>query len=130
MIMIHDEWYKRHTCASVEVVDNLFGDLMSDLCAGLVGGLGVVPGANIGDTYAMFEAVHGSAPDIAGQGVANPIAIIRSGVLMLKHIGEREAANRIEAAIRTVLEKGEWLTRDLGGTANTAQITDAIIREL
>ena len=114
----------------VLIMTNLFGDLMSDLCAGLVGGLGVVPGANIGDKYAMFEAVHGSAPDIAGQGVANPIAIIRSGVLMLKHIGERQAANRIEDAIRKVLQKGEWLTRDLGGQANTQQITDAIIREL
>jgi len=114
----------------VLIMTNLFGDLMSDLCAGLVGGLGVVPGANIGEKYAMFEAVHGSAPDIAGKGVANPIAIIRSGVLMLKHIGEREAANRIEQAIWAVLEKGEWLTGDLGGKANTKEITDAIIREL
>lgn len=114
----------------VLLMTNLAGDLMSDLCAGLVGGLGVVPGANIGDKCAMFEAVHGSAPDIAGKGIANPIAIIRSGVLLLKYIGEREAAQRIEAAIRTVLTKGEWLTGDLGGKANTAQITNAIIREL
>lgn len=114
----------------VLIMENLFGDLMSDLCAGLVGGLGVVPGANIGDSAAVFEAVHGSAPDIAGKGIANPIAIIRSGALMLKHIGERAAAANIERAIATVLHKGERLTPDLGGKANTAQITDAIIAEL
>jgi len=114
----------------VLVMENLIGDLMSDLCAGLVGGLGVVPGANIGDHYAVFEAVHGSAPDIAGQGVANPVAIIRSAVMMLKHIGERAAADRVESAVFRVLEKGEHLTPDLGGTASTQQITDAIIAEL
>jgi isocitrate dehydrogenase (NAD+) len=114
----------------VLVMENLFGDLMSDLCAGLVGGLGVVPGANIGDGHAVFEAVHGSAPDIAGQGVANPIAIIRSAVMMLKHIGERAAAERVEQAVRTVLARGEPLTPDLGGRASTEQVTDAIIAEL
>ncbi len=114
----------------VLVMENLFGDLMSDLCAGLVGGLGLVPGANIGDKYAVFEAVHGSAPDIAGRGIANPIAIIRSAALMLRHMGEREASRRVERAVRTVLEKGEHLTGDLGGKATTRQITDAIIAEL
>jgi isocitrate dehydrogenase (NAD+) len=114
----------------VLLMENLFGDVLSDLCAGLVGGLGVVPGANIGDHYAVFEAVHGSAPDIAGKGVANPIAIIRSGALMLKHMGERKAADRIERAVVRVLEKGEVLTRDLGGTATTRAITDALIGEL
>ncbi len=114
----------------VLVMENLFGDLLSDLCAGLVGGLGLVPGANIGDRYAVFEAVHGSAPDIAGKGIANPIALVRSGAMMLKHIGEREGSARIEQAVRTVLEKGEYLTGDLGGKATTREITDAIIREL
>ena len=114
----------------VLIMENLFGDLMSDLCAGLVGGLGVVPGANIGLDCAVFEAVHGSAPDIAGKGVANPIAVIRSGAMMLKHIGERQAADTIERAIFTVLDKGDHLTPDLGGKANTKSITDAIIAEL
>ncbi len=114
----------------VLIMENLFGDIMSDLCAGLVGGLGVVPGANIGDRYAVFEAVHGSAPDIAGKGVANPIALTRSAALMLKHIGERDAARRIERSIGRLLERGETLTPDLGGSASTSQVTDAIIREL
>jgi isocitrate dehydrogenase (NAD+) len=114
----------------VLITGNLFGDLISDLGAGLVGGLGVVPGANIGDKYAIFEAVHGSAPDIAGKGVANPIALLRSGVMMLDHIGERAAARQIDRAIRIVLERGEVRTGDLGGTANTKAITDAIIAEL
>jgi len=114
----------------VLVTDNLFGDLLSDLGAGLVGGLGVVPGANIGDKYAVFEAVHGSAPDIAGKGVANPIALIRSAAMMLDHIGERAAAARVEGAVRAVLTKGEALTGDLGGRATTREITDAIIAEL
>ncbi|MGM0578712.1 MAG: isocitrate/isopropylmalate dehydrogenase family protein [Myxococcota bacterium] len=114
----------------VLVMENLFGDILSDLCAGLVGGLGLVPGANIGDRYAVFEAVHGSAPDIAGKGVANPIALLRSGALMLKYIGERVAAQRIEKAVGAVLEKGEDLTGDLGGDATTRRLTDAIIAEL
>jgi len=114
----------------VLIMENLFGDILSDLCAGLVGGLGVVPGANIGDRYAVFEAVHGSAPDIAGKGLANPIALTRSAALLLKYIGEREAADRIEHSIGVLLERGETLTRDLGGTATTTEVTDAIIREL
>ncbi len=114
----------------VLVMENLFGDILSDLCAGLVGGLGLVPGANLGDRYAVFEAVHGSAPDIAGKGVANPIALIRSAALMLKHIGERGAATRVERSVRLLLERGDVLTPDLGGHATTSEVTDAIIREL
>jgi isocitrate dehydrogenase (NAD+) len=112
------------------VLENLYGDIISDLCAGLVGGLGTAPGANIGDEYAIFEAVHGSAPYIAGQNLANPIALIRSAILMLEYIGEKEAAAKINKAIYKVLEKGEKLTRDLGGNATTKEITDAIIAEL
>ena len=114
----------------VLITDNLFGDLVSDLTAGLVGGLGVVPGANIGDKYAVFEAVHGTAPDIAGKGLANPIALLRSGAMMLAHMGERTAAQRIERAIANVLKKGEHLTGDLGGKATTEQLTNAILSEL
>jgi len=114
----------------VLITDNLFGDLVSDLTAGLVGGLGVVPGANIGDKYAVFEAVHGTAPDIAGRGLANPIALLRSGAMMLAHIGEREAAQRIERAIAKVLAKGEALTGDLGGKATTRELTQALLAEL
>ncbi len=112
------------------VMENLYGDVLSDLCAGLVGGLGVVPGANIGDRYAVFEAVHGSAPDIAGRGIANPTALLQSGVLLLRHIGERSAAAAVERALFTVLERGEVRTGDLGGRANTAEFTDAIIATL
>lgn len=114
----------------VLITDNLFGDLVSDLTAGLVGGLGVVPGANIGDKYAVFEAVHGTAPDIAGKGLANPIALLRSGAMMLSHMGERRAAARIERAIANVLRKGEHLTGDLGGKATTEQLTNALLSEL
>ncbi len=114
----------------VLITDNLFGDLVSDLTAGLVGGLGVVPGANIGDKYAVFEAVHGTAPDIAGKGLANPIALLRSAALMLTHIGERKAAQRIEHAIREVLRKGEVRTGDLGGRSTTAELTQALLAEL
>lgn len=114
----------------VMVMENLYGDILSDLCAGLVGGLGVVPGANLGTEYAVFEAVHGSAPDIAGKNVANPTAIILSAVMMLRHINEPEAADRIEAAVRSVLEKGEHTTPDLGGHATTTEMTAAIISEL
>jgi isocitrate dehydrogenase (NAD+) len=114
----------------VLVMENLFGDLLSDLCAGLVGGLGVVPGANIGDKYAVFEAVHGSAPDIAGQGLANPVALILSAALLLRYIGERQAASRVEAAVGRVLEGAQALTPDLGGKASSRQMTEAIIREL
>ncbi len=114
----------------VMVLENLYGDIISDLCAGLVGGLGTAPGANIGNEYAIFEAVHGSAPDIAGQNLANPIALLRSAILMLEYMGEKQAASKITQAIYKVLEKGEKLTRDLGGTATTTEITDAIIAEL
>ncbi|MCZ2340992.1 MAG: isocitrate/isopropylmalate dehydrogenase family protein [Bacteroidales bacterium] len=114
----------------VLVMENLFGDVISDLCAGLVGGLGVVPGANLGSRYAVFEAVHGSAPDIAGKGLANPIAVIRSAVMMLDHVGERAAAARIENAVLRTLQAGIGLTRDLGGDGNTATITAQIIKNL
>ncbi len=114
----------------VMVLENLYGDIISDLCAGLVGGLGTAPGANIGNDCAIFEAIHGSAPDIAGQNLANPIALIRSAILMLEYIGEKKAAEKINKAICNVLKKGEKLTRDLGGTATTMEITKAIIIEL
>lgn len=114
----------------VLVMENLFGDVLSDLCAGLVGGLGVVPGSNIGTRAAVFEAVHGSAPDIAGKGLANPMALLLSSVLMLEHVGQRAAARRIEEAVKATLVRGEGLTRDLGGTGNTRTITAAIIGNL
>ncbi len=114
----------------VLVMENLFGDVMSDLCAGLVGGLGVVPGANIGTRYAVFEAVHGSAPDIAGKGVANPIALLRSAAMLLGHIGQPEPAGRIEASVRRTLQEGRGLTRDLGGDGNTATITERLMANL
>src|SRR5688572_31994207 len=116
----------------VLLMENLYGDLISDLCAGLVGGLGVVPGSNIGDSAAVFEAVHGSAPDIAGKGVANPLALIMSGVMMLQHIGEAALADKIDAAYLSVLGEGrpDLLTRDLGGTAGTEQFADAVISRL
>ncbi|MCI0486947.1 MAG: isocitrate dehydrogenase (NAD(+)) [Blastocatellia bacterium] len=114
----------------VLLLENLYGDIISDLGAGLVGGLGVVPGANIGDEMAVFEAVHGSAPNIAGRGIANPTALIQTSVLMLKHIDEREAADRIQAAIEKILAEGQVLTRDLGGQATTIEFTEAVIRSL
>jgi isocitrate dehydrogenase (NAD+) len=113
----------------VLVLPNLYGDIVSDLCAGLVGGLGVVPGANIGTEAAVFEAVHGSAPDIADQNLANPTALLLSGLLMLDHIGERAAAERIRGALGRVLA-GTTRTRDLGGTATTTEFTEAICREI
>jgi isocitrate dehydrogenase (NAD+) len=114
----------------VLVMENLFGDVISDLCAGLVGGLGLVPGANIGGKCAVFEAVHGSAPDIAGKGVANPIAVIRSAALLLEYIGQGKAARRIEAAVRRTLARQVGLTRDLGGDGTTATLTGQIIGNL
>jgi len=114
----------------VLVMENLFGDVISDLAAGLVGGLGVVPGANYGSRYAVFEAVHGSAPDIAGKGWANPIAVVRSAALMLEYVGHREAAVRIEKSVATTLQNGVGLTRDLGGTGTTATITEQLIKNL
>jgi len=114
----------------VLLLSNLYGDIVSDLCAGLVGGLGLVPASNIGESCAVFEAVHGSAPDIAGKGVANPIALILSGVLMLRHLGEDGAADRLLGACFRVLEKGEVRTPDLGGRHSTEELTDAILGEL
>lgn len=111
----------------VMLLENLYGDIVSDLCAGLVGGLGLVPGANIGELGAVFEAVHGSAPDIAGQGIANPTALLQSGILMLRHMGEREAAERVENALFKVLREGKVRTRDIGGGAKTTEYADAII---
>jgi isocitrate dehydrogenase (NAD+) len=109
----------------VIVTENLYGDILSDLGAGLVGGLGIVPGANIGEDAAVFEAVHGSAPDIAGQGIANPTAVVQSGVMMLRHIGEMDAAARVEKALLDVYARG-IKTGDLGGTANTETFTRAV----
>jgi isocitrate dehydrogenase (NAD+) len=114
----------------VLLMPNLYGDIISDLAAGLVGGLGVVPGANIGDEYAVFEAVHGSAPDIAGKGIANPLAITMSGGMMLRHLGEDKAALALDEAIRAVLKEGRRITRDLGGSASTREMADAIIEKL
>jgi isocitrate dehydrogenase (NAD+) len=114
----------------VLLLPNLYGDIVSDLCAGLVGGLGVVPGANIGQDAAVFEAVHGSAPDIADQNLANPTALLLSALLMLDYLDEREAAERIRAALTKVLTEGRVRTRDLGGTARTTEFTDAICREI
>jgi isocitrate dehydrogenase (NAD+) len=108
------------------LLENLYGDIVSDLCAGLVGGLGLAPGANIGEKGATFEAVHGSAPDIAGKNIANPIAVILSGALLLDHIGELEAGNRVRAAVAAVLKEGKHMPRDLGGTASTSEVEEAI----
>jgi isocitrate dehydrogenase (NAD+) len=110
----------------VLVMPNLYGDIVSDLCAGLVGGLGVVPGANLGLESAVFEAVHGSAPDIAGKNLANPTALLLSALLMLRHIGEDDAAARIQRALYAVLEAGKARTRDLGGTSSTSEFTAAV----
>jgi isocitrate dehydrogenase (NAD+) len=114
----------------VLLMENLYGDLVSDLCAGLVGGLGVVPGSNIGDDAAVFEAVHGSAPDIAGKGIANPLACIMSGVMMLNHLHEEALGTRIRTAYDAVLSEGKALTPDLGGSATTTQFADAVISKL
>jgi isocitrate dehydrogenase (NAD+) len=114
----------------VLLLENLYGDIMSDLCAGLVGGLGVVPGANVGDDCAVFEAVHGSAPDIAGKRLANPTAVILSAVELLRHAGESEPAARIEAAVHACLADPASRTRDLGGTCTLDQFTDAVIERL
>ena len=110
----------------VLLLPNLYGDILSDLCAGLVGGLGLIPGANIGWEYAVFEPVHGSAPDIAGQGRANPIAMILSGAMMLRHVGEMHAASAVERAVDTVLAEGSVRTGDLGGTSTTMEMGEAI----
>lgn len=110
--------------------ENLYGDIVSDLCAGLIGGLGLVPGANIGEKGAVFEAVHGSAPDIAGKGIANPTALLQSAILMLNHIEERAAATKIETAMLQVFEEGKVRTRDIGGTSSTDEFADAIIEKI
>jgi isocitrate dehydrogenase (NAD+) len=109
------------------LMENLYGDIVSDLCAGLVGGLGVVPGANLGERGAVFEAVHGSAPDIAGRNLANPLALIQTSVLMLRHLDAAEIADRVDAAVASVLAAGVR-TRDLGGRATTTEFTEAIVR--
>src|SRR5438094_1417120 len=112
------------------VLPNLYGDIISDLTAGLVGGLGIVPGANLGEKCAVFEAVHGTAPDIVGKGLANPTALMQSAVLMLAHLGEREASQRLQKAIQAVYAEGKCLTRDVGGAGSTFQFTEAVIHHL
>jgi isocitrate dehydrogenase (NAD+) len=112
------------------VLPNLYGDIISDLAAGLVGGLGIVPGANIGDHHAIFEAVHGTAPDIAGKGLANPTALMQSAVLMLAHLGERDASARLHDSIYRVYAEALHLTGDVGGKASTSEFTDAVIAHL
>jgi isocitrate dehydrogenase (NAD+) len=114
----------------VLLLPNLYGDILSDLCAGLVGGLGLIPGANIGWEYAVFEPVHGSAPDIAGAGVANPIAMILSGAMMLRHLGERRGAEAVEGAVDSVLAGGQARTPDLGGSSTTMDVAEAIAQAL
>ena len=114
----------------IVVTTNLFGDILSDLISGLVGGLGLAPGANLGKNAAIFEAVHGTAPDIAGKGVANPGALVYAACLMLEHVNDHERARRIRDAMESVIRERKTVTRDLGGSANTAQFTDAIIARL
>jgi isocitrate dehydrogenase (NAD+) len=108
------------------LLENLYGDIVSDLCAGFIGGLGLAPGANIGESVAVFEAVHGSAPDIAGKNLANPTALVLSSAMMLDHLGERDAADRVRHAVREILREGKKLTCDLGGSAGTTEIAEAI----
>jgi isocitrate dehydrogenase (NAD+) len=112
------------------VMPNLYGDIVSDLAAGLVGGLGIVPGANLGDTTAIFEAVHGTAPDIAGKGLANPTALMQSAALMLAHLGEREGAAQLQQALENVYAEGRHLTGDVGGNASTREFTDAVVAHI
>jgi isocitrate dehydrogenase (NAD+) len=114
----------------VLLLPNLYGDIVSDLCAGLVGGLGLVPGANFGENCAVFEAVHGSAPDIAGKGLANPTALMLSAILMLRHLGQTAVADRVERALHGVYDEGRHLTRDVGGSATTKEFTSAVIDTL
>jgi isocitrate dehydrogenase (NAD+) len=112
------------------LLENLYGDIISDLCAAFVGGLGLVPGANFGHECAIFEAVHGSAPDIAGRGIANPTALVRSGILMLRHLGEQDAANKVKYAVHSVYRDGQHITRDMGGTSSTMEFADAVIEAM
>ena len=114
----------------VLLLPNLYGDIVSDLAAGLVGGLGIVPGANMGETHAVFEAVHGSAPDIAGQGKANPTALMLSAVMMLTHLSETASANRLQNAVEAVYREGKHVTGDVGGTASTEEFTDAVVQAI
>jgi isocitrate dehydrogenase (NAD+) len=114
----------------VMVTTNMFGDILSDLAAGLIGGLGLAPGGNIGARAAVFEAVHGSAPDIAGKNIANPSALILAGAMMLDHLGEVEAGDRVRAAVAQVIEHDTVRTRDLGGTATTTEFGDAVVRRI
>jgi isocitrate dehydrogenase (NAD+) len=125
MRLVMDPW-----SFDVLVMENLFGDILSDLTSGLVGGLGVTPSANVGDVLAVFEAVHGTAPDIAGRGLANPTALILSGVLMLRFLREKKAADRVEAAVGAVLGRGETLTGDLGGRASTQEFSQSVVSVL
>src|ERR1700692_533223 len=112
------------------VMENLYGDIISDLCVAFVGGLGFVPGANIGDSCAIFEAVHGSAPDIAGKNIANPTAVLRSALLVLRHLGEHQASTQIRSALERVYRHPEKLTHDVGGNAGTSEFADAVIEEM
>jgi isocitrate dehydrogenase (NAD+) len=112
------------------LLENLYGDIVSDLCAAFVGGLGLVPGANLGAEAAIFEAVHGSAPDIAGKDIANPTALLQSAILMLRHIDEADAADRVQAALEKVYTARKTLTRDVGGSAGTRAFADAVIEAL
>jgi isocitrate dehydrogenase (NAD+) len=114
----------------VLVMENLYGDIISDLCAAFVGGLGLVPGANLGDHCAIFEAVHGSAPDIAGKGLANPTAVLQSAVLMLRHLNEIEAAEKVHAALEKTYKEKQHLTRDVGGSASTSEFADAVMQNM
>jgi isocitrate dehydrogenase (NAD+) len=135
----YDEMIVDNTCMQLVLdptrfdmllLENLYGDIVSDLCAGFVGGLGLAPGANIGEAAAVFEAVHGSAPDIAGKNKANPMAVILSAAMLLDHLGENEAADRVRSAVNAVLQEGKKLTADLGGTAGTSEIAEAIAARL
>ena len=114
----------------VIVTTNLFGDILSDLCAGLVGGLGMAPGANISEDAAIFEAVHGSAPDIAGKNLANPTSVILASIQMLEHLGMGDTAERIRSAVADVIKSGDRTTRDLGGSHGTTDFTQAVIERL
>jgi isocitrate dehydrogenase (NAD+) len=135
----YDEMIVDNTCMQLVLdptrfdmmlLENLYGDIVSDLCAGLVGGLGLAAGANIGEREAIFEAVHGTAPDIAGKNAADPIAMILSGAMMLDHLREHTAATRVRTAVEKVLAEGKKLTRDLGGSASTSEIAEAIVEKL
>jgi isocitrate dehydrogenase (NAD+) len=114
----------------VLVMENLYGDIVSDLCAAFVGGLGLVPGANLGDGCAIFEAVHGSAPDIAGKDMANPTALLQSAILMLRHLHEVEAADKIYTALERTYKEKKHITRDVGGVSGTSEFTDAVIQNM